>query len=65
MMQKLPKWLKERTAPYVGQLVLVFNRAVYPMEWQRGRVTEVFKGRDELVRSVIVKMAGSAGGSYQ
>ena len=55
-LQTLPKWLKKKTQPYVGQLVLVLNKATYPMRWQKARVTQTFIGRDNIIRSVILKM---------
>ena len=61
MMQRLPKWLKERTQPYEGQLVLVLNKCVYPMKWQRGRIIKTFIGRDGLVRSVMVNLPKPGG----
>lgn len=51
------KWLTEKRNFQVGDLVVVKEDNVPPMRWKLGRVQEVLPGKDELVRSVVIRTA--------
>ncbi len=56
-LQKLPKWVKTRENPEVGDVVIVLEekfRGVWPL----GRIVDTWKNRDGLVRSVDVDFNG-------
>ncbi|XP_065356291.1 uncharacterized protein LOC135950688 [Calliphora vicina] len=49
------KWC-QRTKPIaIGDLVLICDPAVFRRDWKRGRVEEVFKGRDGVIRRADVR----------
>ena len=41
--------------PKVGDLVWIIDKNVHPFSYPLGRITEVYKGDDDLVRSAMVK----------
>ena len=52
-------WLKSADSAKVGDLVLIKNEILPPSKWPLGKITEIFKGSDGLVRVVTVKTATS------
>ena len=55
LLDKRPKWIKERTQPKLGQMVLCLDKTLIPMVWNKARVSEIIIGRDGLARSVILR----------
>ena len=53
--QQRQKWLKEQRSLQVNDIVLVCDETSQRNSWPLGRVLEVTKGRDNLVRSATVK----------
>lgn len=51
------KWTTTTRNMEVGDLVIVKDDNLPPLKWKMGRVQEVLPGRDELIRSVIIKTA--------
>lgn len=51
------KWLKEKRNLRIGDLVVVKDENLPPTKWKLGRIEQVLPGKDELVRSVIVRTA--------
>lgn len=51
------KWLKQTRNFQVNDLVIVKEDNTPPMRWKMGRIQEVLPGKDNLVRSVIVRTA--------
>ena len=49
------KWIKERSSLEVGDLVLIRNKNAPRKSWPMGRIIEIRRGSDSLVRSAIVK----------
>lgn len=49
------KWLVERRNFQVGDMVILKEDNIPPMRWKLGRIQEVLPGKDNLVRSVIVR----------
>lgn len=49
------KWLRENRNFQVNDLVIIKEDNIPPMRWKMGRIQEVSPGKDNLVRSVIVK----------
>lgn len=56
-LQNRPKWTNSQKNFEIGDLVLVHEDNVSPLQWKRGRVTKVIPGRDQVVRVVEVKTA--------
>ena len=55
-LQKRNKWTEEELSePQVGDLVWIIDKNVHPFNYPLGRITEVYKGDDEIVRSAMVK----------
>lgn len=54
-LQSRNKWFTHRTNIQVNDLVLIKDENSSPLEWLRGRVMEVHKGSDNVVRSVKLK----------
>ena len=59
LLQIRSKWCAEKTNLKVGDLVLIMELNAPRYCWPLARVTEVFKGKDELVRTVKLKTASS------
>lgn len=51
------KWLKTKENIKVDDMVIVKEDNLPPMKWKLGRIVEVRKGRDNLVRTVLVRTA--------
>ena len=49
------KWAQITPALQVGDLVLVSDDRLPRLRWKLGRIQEIFKGRDGLVHSTLVK----------
>ena len=49
------KWAQITPALQVGDLVLVSDDRLPRLRWKLGRIQEIFKGRDGLVHSALVK----------
>lgn len=56
-LQMRPKWTSYTEPPVVGDLVLLREDNVPPLEWRRGRIISVFPGKDGVVRVVQVRTA--------
>ena len=48
-LQQRRKWLSTNDQPYIGQLVLLCE-AANPLQWKRGRILELFPGKDNIAR---------------
>lgn len=49
------KWTRKRDNIHIGTLVLVKEDRLPPQKWRLGRVTEIFVGKDGIVRVVTVR----------
>lgn len=58
-LQTRSKWTKTQDNVEKGQIVLVSEDNVPPSRWPLGRIEEVFRGKDGLVRIVKVKFNGA------
>ena len=58
-LQLRQKWLESHRNLRVGDIVLVAQENTPRKNWPLGRVTAVFLGRDDAVRSVEIKTANS------
>jgi len=56
-LQQRPKWLKPQPNLEIGQLVLIKTDNTSPLQWPLGRVTEIHKGSDGLVRVATLRTA--------
>lgn len=54
-LQQRNKWFRTSDNLKLGDLVYVRNENVPPCEWARGRIVNVYPGRDQLVRNVRVR----------
>ena len=54
-LQQRQKWQKETDPLREGDLVLIKEDKVPPLQWAKGRITKVFKGNDDAVRVVQLK----------
>ena len=55
-LQQRSKWAKEELSePKVGDLVWIIDKNVHPFSYPLGRIAEVYKGDDDVVRSAMVK----------
>lgn len=54
-LQERKKWRKERENVKIGQLVLLSSENCPPTTWALGRIVELRKGNDGLVRTVVVQ----------
>lgn len=54
-LQQRPKWWKKTEALKIGDLVLVKEERLAPMQWRLGRILELHPGKDKLVRVVTLK----------
>lgn len=52
---QLPKWRQEQQNIKVGQIVIIKADNLPPTYWAMGRVTRIYKGNDDKVRSVALK----------
>ncbi|XP_063543215.1 uncharacterized protein LOC134751700 [Cydia strobilella] len=52
-----PKWASHTEPPVVGDLVLLREENVPPLEWRRGRIISIRPGKDGVVRVVQVRTA--------
>lgn len=52
-----PKWLEEQRNFKTGDMVILREDNIPPMKWRLGRIQEILPGKDNLVRSVIVRTA--------
>jgi hypothetical protein len=57
-LQKIQKWHTRSSAPRVGEFVMIHENIPNRMNWPIGVITEVFEGRDNLVRSVMLQSKG-------
>lgn len=58
-LQRRTKWINPKESIKVGALVIIKDEEMPAGHWKRGRIVEVFPGRDGLVRSVLVRTATS------
>jgi len=56
-LQQRNKWNTRQPSITVGDIVIIKEDNLPPLEWRMGRVIEVFPGRDEVVRVARVKTA--------
>ncbi|XP_053691545.1 uncharacterized protein LOC128740061 [Sabethes cyaneus] len=56
-LQQRQKWNKQHTNVRVGDLVLMKEDNIPPLQWKMGRVTELHPGQDAYTRVVSVKTA--------
>ncbi len=54
-LQQRPKCWKKTESLKIGDLVLVKEERLAPMQWRLGRVVELDPGKDNLVRVVTLK----------
>ena len=54
------KWLLKGPEIAIGDLVLLAEDNEAPLQWKIGRVTEVYKGNDNIVRVCKVKTQNSS-----
>lgn len=54
-LQQRNKWFRPNGNMKLGDLVYVRNENVPPCEWARGRIINVYPGKDQLVRNVRVR----------
>ena len=54
LLQERQKWLEPKRSLSVNDLVLIVDQNVHRGKWPLGRILEVHKGRDGLVRSAKV-----------
>lgn len=54
-LQSRPKWLRTENNIEINDLVLIRDERLPPNQWLLGRVVELHKGKDDLVRVVTVK----------
>ena len=59
LLQQRPKWQKERENIKVNDVVLVVDNTSPRGQWPLGLVVDVKQGRDNLVRSVMVKVGNT------
>ena len=59
LLQQRPKWQKEQENIRVNDIVLVVDENLPRGQWPLGLVVEVKQGRDDLVRSVMVKVGNN------
>lgn len=52
---QLPKWRSEQENLKVGQIVIIKADNIAPTYWAMGKITEIYKGSDGKVRSVLLK----------
>lgn len=52
-----PKWLEQKRNYRVGDLVIIKEENIAPLKWKLGRIEKVLPGRDELIRSIIIRTA--------
>ena len=57
LLQNKAEGFKQGNSPILGQIVLVSEKNIPRGKWIMGRVVELFKGRDGMVRSVGLKTA--------
>ena len=57
-LQLRQKWTHERSSINVNDIVLVSDVNTPRGEWPLGRIEEVDRGRDDLIRSVRVRVRG-------
>ena len=58
-LQERAKWTKPRRSLAIGDLVLIADENVHRGKWPLGRVTEVFHGRDQYVRSAKIQTSST------
>ncbi|GBP90755.1 hypothetical protein EVAR_33160_1 [Eumeta japonica] len=51
-LQQRYKWKDLAESPQVGDLILIKQDSVLPLQWQRGRILKLYPGRDDVVRVV-------------
>lgn len=56
-LQQRNKWKGQKSSIQVGDLVLVKEDNLPPLKWRLGRVTQLFPGKDNIVRVVSLKTA--------
>ena len=56
-LQNRPKWIHPQENLKKGDLVLIHEDNTPPLRWKMGRVTNVFPGKDDVIRVAEVKMA--------
>lgn len=56
-LQQRKKWRKEKENFRIGQLVVIKSENHPPSQWALGRISQVFPGKDGLVRNVKIKTA--------
>lgn len=49
------KWYSHSDNIKINDLVLIIDENTPPLQWRRGRVTEVYSGKDSVIRSVKLK----------
>lgn len=54
-LQQRPKWKQAAANLRVGQIVLIMEENTPPAQWNLGKITKVFPGRDQLVRCAELK----------
>lgn len=59
-LQQRPKWLDPAKPIQEGSLVLLKDENAPPLQWKRGRVTQVHPGRDGVPRVATVRTSGSS-----
>ena len=60
-MQQRGKWKNQTPNIRIGDLVLIIEENQAPATWKTGRVDRLIPGKDDLVRNVMIKVAGKTG----
>lgn len=58
-LQERNKWYKEPLVLKVGMLVLLKEQNLPPLKWLTGRIIKLISGKDNIVRTVVVKTSSS------
>lgn len=58
-LQERNKWFKEPLELRVGMLVLLKEQNLPPLKWLTGRIIKLISGKDNVIRTVVVKTASS------
>ena len=56
LLRRYNKWQSHTCNFCIGDIVLVQDETLIPCKWPLGRIIEVHKGKDDLVRVVTVRM---------
>ena len=55
IIQQRPKWSTPKRNLQIGDLVVIHDKLVTPMQWRLGRIIDYFPGPDNLTRVVAIR----------